>query len=50
MDIQEEDRAYDDLFIKYPEQSGISISEAYQAIEELMIEAENYFQVKLFLI
>ncbi|CAF4518371.1 unnamed protein product, partial [Rotaria sp. Silwood2] len=44
MDTQEEDLTYNDLFIKFPEQSSISISEAYHAIEQLLIEAETYFQ------
>ncbi|CAF3346282.1 unnamed protein product [Rotaria sp. Silwood1] len=44
MDTQEEDLTYNDLFIKFPEQSSISIGEAYHAIEHLLIEAETYFQ------
>ncbi|CAF3748715.1 unnamed protein product [Rotaria sordida] len=44
MDIQEEDLTYNDLFIKFPEQSSVSTGEAYHAIEQLLVEAETYFQ------
>ncbi|CAF2000430.1 unnamed protein product, partial [Rotaria magnacalcarata] len=44
MEMKEEDLTYNDIFIKHPEQSSLSIGEAYQTIEELLVEAETYFQ------
>lgn len=45
MDAQEDDLTYNDLFVKFPEESNASISSAYETIEQLIIEAETYFQV-----
>jgi hypothetical protein len=45
MDAEEEDLTYNDLFIKFPEESNISIGAAYDAVEQLLVEAETYFQV-----
>ena len=46
---EEEDLTYNDLFLKFPEESSMSIGAAYDAIEQLLAEAETYFQVKSFL-
>ena len=45
MDAQEDDLTYNDLFAKFPEESNASISSAYETIEQLIVEAETYFQV-----
>ena len=45
MERQEEALTYDDLFIKFPEESMPSIGSAYDTIEQLLVEAETYFQV-----
>ena len=45
MEIVDEDLTYSDLFLKYPEESNMSIGGAYEAIEQLLAEATNYFQV-----
>lgn len=50
MEIQEDDLTYDDLFLKFPDQSSESISGAYEAIEHLLTEAQIYFQVTSFII
>ena len=45
METEEEDLTYNDLFVKFPEESNASIGGAYDAIEQLLVEAETYFQV-----
>ncbi|CAF3632269.1 unnamed protein product, partial [Adineta steineri] len=44
IDTEEEDLIYNDLFTKFPEESNASIGEAYDTIEQLITEAETYFQ------
>jgi hypothetical protein len=41
----EEDLTYNDLFVKFPDESSASIGAAYDTIEQLLVEAEAYFQV-----
>lgn len=48
METIDEDLTYSDLLIKYPEESNTSIGGAYEAIEQLLAEATNYFQVNSF--
>lgn len=48
MDAEDEDSRYNDLFIKFPEESNASIGTAYDAIEQLLGEAQAYFQVNQF--
>lgn len=48
MDVVDEDLTYNDLFLKFPEESNTSIGAAYEAIEQILAEAANYFQVKSF--
>jgi hypothetical protein len=45
METNDADLTYNDLFIKFPEESNASIGAAYDAIEQLLVEAETYFQV-----
>jgi hypothetical protein len=45
METDDADLTYNDLFIKFPEESNASIGAAYDAIEQLLVEAEAYFQV-----
>lgn len=45
MDTRDEDLTYGDLFVKYPDEGSASIGAAYDAIEQILIEAEVYFQV-----
>jgi hypothetical protein len=45
METENEDLTYNDLFLKFPEESNASIGAAYDAIEHLLVEAETYFQV-----
>ena len=45
MDAPDDDLTYNDLFAKFPEESSASIGSAYETIEQLIIEAESYFQV-----
>jgi hypothetical protein len=48
MEADEDDLTFNDLFVKFPEESSASIGAAYDAIEQLLIEAENYFQVNCY--
>lgn len=48
MGTEDEELTYNDLFIKFPEESNASIGAAYEAIEQLLAEAESYFQVNHF--
>jgi hypothetical protein len=50
MDTADEDLTYNDLFLKFPEESNASIGNAYDAIEHLLVEAETYFQVNQILL
>lgn len=45
MHDDDEELTYNDIFIKFPEESSASIGGAYDAIEQLLTEAETYFQV-----
>lgn len=45
MDAVDEELTYNDLFVKFPGESSASIGAAYDAIEQLLTEAETYFQV-----
>lgn len=47
MGTYDDDRTYNDLFIRFPEESSASISAAYQAIEQILSDADSYFQVSL---
>ena len=46
MDTRDEELTYGDLFVKYPDEGSASIGAAYDAIDEILMEAEVYFQVK----
>ena len=48
METVDEDLTYNDLFVRFPEESNTSIGAAYEAIEQILAEAANYFQVKSF--
>jgi hypothetical protein len=48
METEDEDLTYNDLFIKFPEESNALIGAAYDSIEQLLVEAETYFQVNQF--
>jgi len=48
METEDEELTYNDLFVKFPEESNASIGAAYDAIEQLLAEAETYFQVNQF--
>jgi hypothetical protein len=45
METEDDDLTYNDLFVKFPEESNAAIGAAYDAIEHLLVEAETYFQV-----
>ena len=45
MDAADDELTYNDLFIKFPEEGSAAIGAAYDAIEQLLSEAEAYFQV-----
>jgi len=45
METEDEELTYNDLFVKFPEESNASIGAAYDTIEQLLLEAETYFQV-----
>ena len=45
VETHDDDLVYNDLFIKFPQESSASIGSAYEAIEHLLAEAETYFQV-----
>lgn len=45
MNDVDEELTYNDLFRKFPDEGSASIGAAYDAIEQLLIEAETYFQV-----
>jgi len=45
MNDADEELTYNDLFRKFPDEGSASIGAAYDAIEQLLIEAETYFQV-----
>ena len=45
VETHDDDHIYNDLFIKFPQESSASIGSAYEAIEHLLTEAEIYFQV-----
>ncbi len=47
IETEDKDLTYNDLFAKFPEESNASIGTAYDAIEQLLSEAETYFQVNL---
>ena len=45
VETHDDDLVYNDLFIKFPQESSASIGSAYEAIEHLLAQAETYFQV-----
>ena len=46
MDTRDEELTYGDIFVKYPDEGSASIGAAYDAIEQILTEAEVYFQVR----
>lgn len=44
--MPDEELTYADIFVKFPDASSVSIGAAYDAIEQILMEAEIYFQVR----
>jgi hypothetical protein len=46
METQDDELTYNDLFVKFSDESSTSIGAAYDAIEQILVEADVYFQVR----